>query len=94
MLSRISFLPFLILLAMPYRPNPAIGGLPVKLQRQGDQIDVLIGGEPFTTYYFGPELPKLYLHPLRSAQGAIITREFPNDRESQGPGRKLLTVDC
>jgi hypothetical protein len=27
---------------------------PVELRREGDQIDVLIGGRPFTTYYVDP----------------------------------------
>ena len=52
-------------------------GLPVEFQRHGNQIEVLIGGKPFTTYYFGPEAPKPFLHPLRSAQGTIVTRGYP-----------------
>ncbi len=50
---------------------------PVTLTRKGDTIEVVIGGKPFTTYWFGPEAPKPYLHPLRSAQGTIVTRGFP-----------------
>ncbi len=53
------------------------GAEPVQLKHHDDQIDVLIGGRPFTTYYFGPESPKPYLHPLRSAQGTIVTRGYP-----------------
>jgi hypothetical protein len=49
----------------------------VELRRQGNRIEVRIGGRPFTTYYFGPESPKPYLHPLRSAQGTIVTRGYP-----------------
>lgn len=77
MLSKVSPLPFLVLLVMPYRSSAAAGDLPVKFERQGDQIAVELGGKPFTTYYFGPESPKPYLHPLRSAEGAIITRGYP-----------------
>jgi len=49
----------------------------VQLVREGSVIHVRIGGRPFTTYYFGPEAPKPYLHPLRSAAGTVVTRGFP-----------------
>jgi hypothetical protein len=49
----------------------------VQLQKTDHQVDVVIDGKPFTTYYFGPEAPKPYLHPLRSAQGTIVTRGWP-----------------
>jgi hypothetical protein len=55
-------------------PGAAASG---ELQRNGDRIDVLIGGRPFTTYYFGPADAKPYLFPLRSAKGSIVTRSFP-----------------
>lgn len=42
-----------------------------------NRIDVEIDGKPFTSLYYGPEAPKPYLHPLRSASGKIITRRFP-----------------
>ncbi|MGH9447909.1 MAG: PmoA family protein [Terriglobia bacterium] len=50
---------------------------PVAFKRSGDHIDVLIGGRLFTTYYFDFHIAKPYLQPLRSAQGTIITRDFP-----------------
>ena len=53
------------------------GAQPVELKRQGNQIEVRIGGRPFTTYYFGAKSPKPYLHPLRSAEGTIVTRGYP-----------------
>ncbi len=49
----------------------------VTLKRTRDTILVQIGGRPFTTYYFGPQSPKPYLHPLRSARGTIVTRGWP-----------------
>ncbi len=52
-------------------------GKRVELQHNGYQIDVLIGGRPFTTYYFNPAVAKPYLFPLRSAQGTVVTRSFP-----------------
>ncbi len=45
--------------------------------RAGNRIDIEIGGKPFTTFYYGPDAPKPYLHPLRSASGKIVTRRFP-----------------
>ncbi len=50
---------------------------PVQFQRQGYEIHVTIGGKPFTTYYFNPEVAKPYLQPLRSAQGTNISRSYP-----------------
>jgi hypothetical protein len=49
----------------------------VQLSRSGDHIDVLIGGQPFTTYYFSSDVAKPYFQPLRTAQGTIVTRDFP-----------------
>ncbi len=63
------------------------GADPVELKRSGNRIDVLIGGKPFSTYYFGPEAPKPYLHPLRSARGTIVTRGFPMVNDIPGESR-------
>ena len=52
-------------------------GESVQLQREATHINVVIGGKPFTTYYFDPKIAKPYLMPLRSARGTIITRGFP-----------------
>lgn len=60
------------------------GQEPVKLTRTGDRIAVEIGGTPFTTYSFGPESPKPYLYPLRSAQGTIVTRGWPMIKDAPG----------
>ncbi|HEV2350622.1 MAG TPA: PmoA family protein [Terriglobia bacterium] len=67
----------LILILTCFNPWLRSADQPVKLVRHGDQIQVIIGGKPFTTYYFGAEAPKPYLHPLRSAQGTIVTRGWP-----------------
>jgi hypothetical protein len=56
----------------------------VELNRSGDRIDVIIGGRPFTVFYFDPAIAKPYLSPLRSAQGAIVTRSFPMDPNIPG----------
>lgn len=49
----------------------------VKLNKQADRIEVEIDGKPFTTFYFGPDTNKPYLHPLRTADGIIVTRAYP-----------------
>lgn len=51
---------------------------PVAFKRSGYHIDVLVGGKVFTTYYFDPAVAKPYFQPLRSAEGTIVTRNFPN----------------
>jgi hypothetical protein len=55
----------------------AAWGEPVELRRGDRQIEVLIGGRPFTTYYFDSAIAKPFLSPLRSAEGTILTRGFP-----------------
>src|SRR5215471_2062296 len=50
----------------------------VKITQQGkEKISVEIDGKPFTDFYIGPETEKPYLHPLRTADGKIVTRGFP-----------------
>ncbi|MGD0225907.1 MAG: PmoA family protein [Terriglobia bacterium] len=49
----------------------------VELLQKGDHVDVLIGGKLFTTYYFSKEVAKPYFQPLRSAQGTVLSRDFP-----------------
>src|SRR5947209_18670333 len=50
----------------------------VKIIQDGNKkISVEIDGKPFTDFYIGPENSKPYLHPLRSAAGAVVTRGFP-----------------
>jgi len=53
------------------------GDMPVAFVRHGNQVDVNIGGKPFTSYYFNKETPKPYLYPLRSPEGIIVTRGYP-----------------
>jgi hypothetical protein len=57
---------------------------PVALTRDGSHVDVLIGGRPFTTYYFDAAVAKPYFFPLRSAQGTVVTRGFPMTSDIAG----------
>jgi hypothetical protein len=49
----------------------------VELRRSPNTVDVLIAGKLFTTYNFDPKIAKPYFQPLRSAQGTIVSRDFP-----------------
>jgi hypothetical protein len=50
----------------------------VKITQQGNtKVAVEIDGKPFTDFYIGPETQKPYLHPLRTADRKIVTRQFP-----------------
>jgi hypothetical protein len=51
---------------------------PVEFRQSSKKIDVLIGGKLFTTYHFDSSVAKPYFQPLRSAQGTVVTRDFPN----------------
>lgn len=51
---------------------------PVKLVKAtNNKIDILIGGKPFTSFLYPDSLEKPVLYPLRSANGALVTRGFP-----------------
>ncbi len=49
----------------------------VTVRQQPSQISVEIGGKPFTALFYGPNATKPYLHPLRTATGKLVTREYP-----------------
>ncbi len=49
----------------------------VTFEKHADHIDVMSDGKPLTTLYFGAETAKPYLHPLRAADGTIVTRQYP-----------------
>jgi len=53
--------------------------LPVSFKNGKTSIDVLVGGKPFTSYFFPGQdvLKKAVLFPLISAQGTTITRGYP-----------------
>lgn len=41
------------------------------------RVDVLIDGQPFTSYVYPTTLKKPALYPLRTAKGTVVTRGFP-----------------
>jgi hypothetical protein len=56
---------------------PAAFAANVTFQKADGRIDVSVDGTPFTTLYFGPDTPKPYLHPVRAADGTVVTRLYP-----------------
>jgi hypothetical protein len=63
-----------------------LGGMEVTTQGQVSfkesptKIEVDIGGKPFTTFYYGGDFAKPFLHPLRTATGVIVTRGYPLEK--------------
>src|SRR6185295_9956206 len=67
---------------------PAVRPLePVEFKRDGNHVDVVVGGRAFTTYYFDPAVAKPYFFPLRSAHGTVVTRGFPMTSDIAGEDR-------
>ena len=64
-------------LAVLWACSPAEETPRVQLTRTDHQVEISIDGKPFTTYYFGTESPKPYLHPLRTSGGVVVTRGYP-----------------
>ena len=43
-------------------------------------IEIRLNGRVFSTFYFGRDTPKPFLHPLRTKDGTIVTRGFPMEK--------------
>jgi len=83
---------FSVLLLLPCAMRPAVSiapspAEPVEIVRHDTSIDVVIGGRPFTTYYFDASMAKPFFHPLRSAAGTIVTRGYPVTQNIAGEDR-------
>lgn len=84
-MSHLRFVAFLLGAAVVLAQSSA--SAEVKLARTGDKVDVTVDGKPFTTFFFGSDSPKPYLHPLRSASGRIVTRGWPMVTDIPGESR-------
>lgn len=49
------------------------------------RVDVLVGGQPFTSYLHPATLEKPVLYPIRSARGVIVTRGYPLEPRAGEP---------
>ncbi len=56
----------------------------VSFQQHNDRVEVFADGKPLTTLYFGPGTTKPYLHPLRAADGTVVTRHYPMRNDVAG----------
>lgn len=52
----------------------------VSVKPEADRVTVEIAGKPFTTLFHGADTLKPYLHPLRAADGTIVSRQFPMEK--------------
>ncbi len=48
-------------------------------KRAERRVDVLIDGQPFTSYIYPTSLQKPVLYPIRAASGVLVTRGYPMD---------------
>src|SRR5262245_66399382 len=55
----------------------AAGAVEVRRVDAERRVDVLVDGQPFTSYLYPTTLQKPVLFPLRSARGTVVTRGFP-----------------
>jgi len=52
-------------------------GITVTPKEADKRVDVLVDGQPFTSYIWPDTLKKPVLYPLRTASGTVVTRGFP-----------------
>ena len=66
---------------------PSDGEEAVRLRVADERLDVLIDGESFTSYHFGPQWHRPYLHPLVGPYGDPVTRGYPMIDDIPGESR-------
>jgi len=67
----------LVLIISMFAANLMAGPPKVELVKGENRIDVVIAGEPFTSYLYGSDLPKPLLVPVRTPSGIEVSRRFP-----------------
>jgi hypothetical protein len=77
--TRFGVLAFSLIIASGCRTVPSAPdkGVTVVPNEASNRVDVLVDGQPFTSYIWPDTLKKPVLFPLRAASGTIITRGFP-----------------
>src|ERR1700751_1246607 len=64
-------------------PNDRIRVIPNEAERR---VDIVIDGQPFTSYIWPERIAKPVLYPLRTAKATLVTRGFPLDPR---PGERV-----
>ena len=59
--------------------NHSGAGVQLVANEAAHRVDVLIDGQPFTSYIWPDSVKKPVLYPLRTAKGTIVTRGYPLD---------------
>lgn len=81
MLKRISL--FLVVIAVAAVAGMAAdtgkSGVTVTVNEAAQRVDVMIDGQPFTSYLWAGDMKKPVLFPIRTAKGTIVTRGYPLD---------------
>ncbi len=62
------------------------GGVQIVVKESDRRVDVLVDGQPFTSYVWPTTLKKPVLYPIRTAKGTLVTRGFPLDPR---PGERV-----
>ncbi len=66
--------------------KPSTSGVKLVVNEAGRRVDVLIDGQPFTSYIWPDSVKKPVLYPLRTAKGTLVTRGYPLDPR---PGERV-----
>jgi Family of unknown function (DUF6807) len=80
MLRRLSFLTSVLLVVfscLPVTTQAQERGVRVVKNEASRRVDILVDGQPFTSYVWLERLKVPVLYPLRTAQGTVVTRGFP-----------------
>jgi hypothetical protein len=75
-LARSGALAFVLMIASSLHATPDHGVMVVS-NEASNRVDVLVDGQPFTSYIWPDTLKKPVLFPLRTASGTIVTRGYP-----------------
>jgi hypothetical protein len=59
--------------------KPSASGVQLLANEAAHRVDVLIDGQPFTSYIWPDSVKKPVLYPLRTTRGTIVTRGYPLD---------------
>ena len=75
--------------------NRLIAEVELVLHSKDSRVDIVVWGEPFTSYHFGPGRSKPIFFPVRAPGGRIVNRLFPlqkkgPDEEADHPHQESL----